>query len=155
MQAGCRGKEGVMPGEKSKGERKNRANYKGLLKVKPCGRTIYPFTITYYFVEMSGNGVFRKFRNSKIFKLAPALFFIRSLHQASFLYSVGVFPVCALKKRTKCCGYSKPSSRLACVTLMEASVSSCVAVCSSRSLMKSFAVFPVSALTSAPKYFGE
>ena len=31
------------------------------------------------------------------------------------LHCVGVFPVRALKKRTKCCGYSKPSRWLFCV----------------------------------------
>ena len=38
----------------------------------------------------------------------PSCFFNKACH-AVLRYSLGVLPVLVLKKRTKCCGYSKPS----------------------------------------------
>ena len=45
----------------------------------------------------------------------------------SFLYAEGVLPVCDLKKRTKCWGYSKPRRLLIIVMVSASSLRSCLA----------------------------
>ena len=72
-----------------------------------------------------------------------------------FLYSEGVCPVLALKNLTKCWGYSKPSCWLTILTLSVSSLRSCWAARSTRSLIRSLAVRPVSVFTNSPKYLGE
>lgn len=74
---------------------------------------------------------------------------------AVFRYSLGVLPVCALKKRMKCCGYSKSRRWLTCVMLRVPSSSRCREAESSRSLIILLAVLPVSVLTNSPKYLVE
>ena len=75
------------------------------------------------------------------------------------LHCVGVLPVRALKKRTKCCGYSKPRRWLIWVIerpsrspLKGDELSNSLALARMRSLIKSFAVRPVSVFTNVPKY---
>ena len=76
------------------------------------------------------------------------------------LHCVGVFPVRALKKRTKCCGYSKPRRWLIWVIerapsrpppIGEEIDNSSLAFARMRSLMRSLAVLPVSVFTNVPK----
>ena len=85
----------------------------------------------------------------------PITFFILPCIYAVLRYSLGVLPVCALKKRTKCCGYSKPRRWLTCVMLRVSSSSSWRENESSRSLIILLAVLPVSVLTNSPKYLVE
>ena len=70
----------------------------------------------------------------------------------AFLYAEGVLPVCDLKKRTKCWGYSKPRCWLIIVTVSASSFSNCLAWARRWSEMMSLAVRPVSTRTRFPKY---
>lgn len=87
-------------------------------------------------------------------KIIVILYILHCIY-AVLRYSLGVLPVCALKKRTKCCGYSKPRRWLTCVMLRVSSASSWREAESSRSLIILLAVLPVSVLTSSPKYLLE
>ena len=67
-------------------------------------------------------------------------------------YAEGVLPVCDLKKRTKCWGYSKPRRWLMRVMVSASSFSNCWAWTRRWSAMMSLAVRPVSTRTRFPKY---
>ena len=56
-----------------------------------------------------------------------------------------------LKKRTKCCGYSKPKRWLTSVMVIVSDCNSSLDFARTRSLMISLAVRPVSVLIKVPK----
>ena len=66
-------------------------------------------------------------------------------------YCEGVLPVCALKNRTKCWGYSKPNIWLTWLMLSELLLSISLAALIMWVAMMSLAVRPVSTLTNSPK----
>ena len=87
-----------------------------------------------------------------LLRVSAARLHFRQRQMRACRYAEGVLPVCDLKKRTKCWGYSKPRRWLMRVMVSASSFSNCWAWTRRWSAMMSLAVRPVSTRTRFPKY---
>ena len=87
-----------------------------------------------------------------LLRVSTARLHFRQRQMRACRYAEGVLPVCDLKKRTKCWGYSKPRRWLMRVMVSASSFSNCWAWARRWSAMMSLAVRPVSTRTKFPKY---
>ena len=87
-----------------------------------------------------------------LLRVSTARLHFRQRQMRACRYADGVLPVCDLKKRTKCWGYSKPRRWLMRVMVSASSFSNCWAWARRWSAMMSLAVRPVSTRTRFPKY---
>ena len=87
-----------------------------------------------------------------LLRVSTARLHFRQRQMGACRYAEGVLPVCDLKKRTKCWGYSKPRRWLMRVMVSASSFSNCWAWARRWSAMMSLAVRPVSTRTRFPKY---